>query len=221
RTMPVRETDAIKMIDYEYEPTRIQVTAGTRITFTNAGQQPHNAAGADAGGWDIGFLHNAQSRPGNCRRTAGGSRGQWRQSRWPDEYARACLAAGCARSASTLSVWRIASVDRAVPAVPIIPTDFASVIIARVKTLRSVRVERGGVRGLMIIRSIVGIVALFCTLAAAVSDSSAPQQGFCMCHRRAGRDRGPDLESHRCEDRCSQQANRDGWLGNQECFAAR
>jgi plastocyanin len=61
RTMRVRETDAIKTIDYEYEPTRIQVTVGTRVTFTNAGQQPHNAAGADAGGWDIGLLNNGES----------------------------------------------------------------------------------------------------------------------------------------------------------------
>ena len=59
------------MIDYEYEPTRIQVTAGTKVTFTNAGQQPHNAAGADAGDWDIGLLNNGESasvtfnKPGN------------------------------------------------------------------------------------------------------------------------------------------------------------
>ena len=59
--MRVRETDAVKIIDYEYEPTRIQVTAGTKVTFTNAGQQPHNAAGADAGGWDIGLLTNGQA----------------------------------------------------------------------------------------------------------------------------------------------------------------
>ena len=62
RTMRVRETDAIKMIDYEYEPTRIQVTTGTKVTFTNAGQQPHNAAGADAGGWDVGLLNNGPER---------------------------------------------------------------------------------------------------------------------------------------------------------------
>ncbi len=71
RVMRIRETDSIKMIDYEYEPTRIQVTAGTKVTFTNAGQQPHNAAGADAGGWDIGLLNNGESasvtfnKPGN------------------------------------------------------------------------------------------------------------------------------------------------------------
>ena len=44
-------------------PIRIAITvaAGTKVTFTNAGSQPHNAAGADAGGWDIGLLSGGEA----------------------------------------------------------------------------------------------------------------------------------------------------------------
>ncbi len=59
--VPVVKTDAIKMVDYAFTPARITVTTGTKITFTNTGQQPHNAAGADAGGWDIGLLMNGEA----------------------------------------------------------------------------------------------------------------------------------------------------------------
>jgi alcohol dehydrogenase (cytochrome c) len=56
RAMRVRETNAVKMVDYAFEPPRIRVETGTKVTFTNAGQQPHDAAGVDAGGWDTGLL---------------------------------------------------------------------------------------------------------------------------------------------------------------------
>ena len=49
------------MIDYAFSPARITVTAGTKVTFTNTGTQPHNAAGADAGGWDTGLLDAGKS----------------------------------------------------------------------------------------------------------------------------------------------------------------
>jgi plastocyanin len=41
------------MIDYNFTPPRITVEAGSKVTFTNSGSQPHNAAGADAGGIEI------------------------------------------------------------------------------------------------------------------------------------------------------------------------
>jgi plastocyanin len=59
--VPVVKTDAIKMVDYAFNPARITVTTGTKVTFTNTGQQPHNAAGADSGGWDIGLLMNGEA----------------------------------------------------------------------------------------------------------------------------------------------------------------
>ena len=54
--VPIEKTNAVKMVDYAFRPSRITVTAGTKVTFTNTGAQPHNAAGADAGGWDTGLL---------------------------------------------------------------------------------------------------------------------------------------------------------------------
>jgi alcohol dehydrogenase (cytochrome c) len=54
--VPVENTNAVKLIDYNFSPARIAVTTGMKVTFTNAGTQPHNAAGADAGGWDTGLL---------------------------------------------------------------------------------------------------------------------------------------------------------------------
>jgi plastocyanin len=54
--VPVVKSNAVKMIDYAFSPSRVTVATGTKVTFTNTGQQPHNAAGADAGGWDIGML---------------------------------------------------------------------------------------------------------------------------------------------------------------------
>ena len=55
--VPIENANAVKMIDYAFSPSRITVTTGTKVTFTNTGQQSHNAAGADAGGWDIGLLN--------------------------------------------------------------------------------------------------------------------------------------------------------------------
>jgi plastocyanin len=59
--VPIVKTNAVKMADYAYSPARITVAAGTKVTFTNAGSQPHNAAGADAGGWDIGLLSGGEA----------------------------------------------------------------------------------------------------------------------------------------------------------------
>jgi quinohemoprotein ethanol dehydrogenase len=54
--VPVEKTNAVKMVDYSFSPSRITVPTGTKVTFTNTGKEPHNAAGADLGGWDIGIL---------------------------------------------------------------------------------------------------------------------------------------------------------------------
>jgi plastocyanin len=53
------------MIDYNFTPQRITVEAGSRVSFTNSGIQPHNAAGADAGGGggdsDTGMLTGGET----------------------------------------------------------------------------------------------------------------------------------------------------------------
>ncbi len=59
--VPVEKTNAVKIVDYAFTPSRITVPTGTTVTFTNSGSQPHNAAGADAGGWDTGLLALGQS----------------------------------------------------------------------------------------------------------------------------------------------------------------
>jgi plastocyanin len=33
--------------------TNIAIEAGSTVTFTSSGDQPHNAAGADTGGWTL------------------------------------------------------------------------------------------------------------------------------------------------------------------------
>jgi quinohemoprotein ethanol dehydrogenase len=59
--VPIEKTNTVKMVDYAFSPSRITITTGTKVTFTNSGQQPHNAAGADLGGWDIGVLMGGES----------------------------------------------------------------------------------------------------------------------------------------------------------------
>jgi plastocyanin len=59
--VPVEKTNAVRMVDYNFSPQRITVEAGSKVTFTNGGSTPHNAAGADAGGWDTGLLEGGQA----------------------------------------------------------------------------------------------------------------------------------------------------------------
>ena len=59
--VPIVKTNAVRMIDYTFTPPRIAVEAGGKVTFTNSGDQPHNAASADTGGWDTGILKNGES----------------------------------------------------------------------------------------------------------------------------------------------------------------
>jgi len=58
---PIENTNAIRIIDYAFSPSRITVTAGTKVSFTNTGSQAHNAAGVDAGGWDTDVLNQGET----------------------------------------------------------------------------------------------------------------------------------------------------------------
>ena len=64
-SVPVEKTNAVRMIDYNFTPQRITVEAGGKVSFTNSGSQPHNAAGADAGvgggDWDTGMLTGGET----------------------------------------------------------------------------------------------------------------------------------------------------------------
>jgi plastocyanin len=61
---------SVALEDYRFNPARITVAAGTKVTFNNAGTQPHNAASSDGGGWDTGLLGRGEfasvtfNRPG-------------------------------------------------------------------------------------------------------------------------------------------------------------
>ena len=63
------------MIDYNFTPSGITIEAGSKVTFINSGNQPHNAAGGDAGGWDTGILKGGETatvtfnRPGTYNYT--------------------------------------------------------------------------------------------------------------------------------------------------------
>jgi alcohol dehydrogenase (cytochrome c) len=57
----IEKRNAVQMIDYNFTPPRITVEAGSTVTFANSGTQPHNAAGADVGGWDTGVLKNGET----------------------------------------------------------------------------------------------------------------------------------------------------------------
>jgi plastocyanin len=61
--VPIEKTNAVRMIDYNFNPPRITVETGSKVSFTNSGSQPHNAAGADAsaGDWDTGMLPGGET----------------------------------------------------------------------------------------------------------------------------------------------------------------
>jgi quinohemoprotein ethanol dehydrogenase len=58
---PVVKADKISAEDYRFNPARITIAAGTKVTFTNTGSQPHNASSADGGGWDTGLLAKGET----------------------------------------------------------------------------------------------------------------------------------------------------------------
>ena len=49
------ETDAVKIVDFEFTPPEITVAAGTEVTFTNDDTSPHTAT-ADDDSFDTGKL---------------------------------------------------------------------------------------------------------------------------------------------------------------------
>ncbi len=51
---------AIEMRDFAFGPDAVEVTAGATVTFTNVGQAPHTATGAD-GGFDTGLVASGAS----------------------------------------------------------------------------------------------------------------------------------------------------------------
>ena len=58
---PVARANAVKFEDYAFTPPRITISAGTKVTFTNSGAQPHNAVSSDGGGWDTGLLAKGET----------------------------------------------------------------------------------------------------------------------------------------------------------------
>jgi alcohol dehydrogenase (cytochrome c) len=58
---PIVQTNTVMLIDYSFTPNRIIVPTGTKVVFTNAGKQFHNAASSDDGGWDTGLLGTGKS----------------------------------------------------------------------------------------------------------------------------------------------------------------
>jgi quinohemoprotein ethanol dehydrogenase len=58
---PVVAAREVKLIDYDLTPPRIIVPAGAKVVFTNDGNEMHNAASSDAGGWDTGMMGHGQS----------------------------------------------------------------------------------------------------------------------------------------------------------------
>ncbi len=59
--MPAVATANVELQDFAFAPVRVAVKAGAKITFTNKGSQPHNAASASEGGWDTGMLEAGKS----------------------------------------------------------------------------------------------------------------------------------------------------------------
>jgi plastocyanin len=59
-TGAVTNASAVRMGEFNFTPARIQVTAGTTVTWTNAGSQAHTATSAD-GGWDTGEIAPGQT----------------------------------------------------------------------------------------------------------------------------------------------------------------
>jgi plastocyanin len=58
---PIAKASSVQLEDYRFNPPRITVATGTKVTFSNAGTQPHNASSSDGGGWDTGLLARGES----------------------------------------------------------------------------------------------------------------------------------------------------------------
>jgi plastocyanin len=58
---PVVQASRVELTDYRFNPARITVATGTKVTFSNAGSEAHNAASSDGGGFDTGLLAQGES----------------------------------------------------------------------------------------------------------------------------------------------------------------
>jgi plastocyanin len=59
---PSRQTAAVKVVDFGFEPKNLTVAAGTTITWTNTGQRPHTATSTTAGVFDTGRIDPGASK---------------------------------------------------------------------------------------------------------------------------------------------------------------
>jgi quinohemoprotein ethanol dehydrogenase len=58
---PIARSNTIRIDDFTYGPIRTTVATGTKVTFTNAGTQAHNATSSEGGGFDTGMLAKGES----------------------------------------------------------------------------------------------------------------------------------------------------------------
>jgi plastocyanin len=56
----VQATQAVRIIDFAFEPAALTVAPGTRVTWTHAGQAPHTVT-SDTGAFDSGRLTGGQT----------------------------------------------------------------------------------------------------------------------------------------------------------------
>jgi plastocyanin len=57
----VEKTDKVDIADYKFAPEAIEVTAGTKVTWTNSDDAPHTAT-ADDSSFDTGDLDQGDSK---------------------------------------------------------------------------------------------------------------------------------------------------------------
>src|SRR5258706_1709811 len=58
---PIARSNTIRIDDFTYGPIRTTVATGTKVTFTNAGTQAHNATSSEGGGFDTGMLAKGET----------------------------------------------------------------------------------------------------------------------------------------------------------------
>ncbi len=60
RLAGAQATQAVRIVDFAFEPATLTVSAGTRVTWTHAGQAPHTVT-SDTGAFDSGRLMSGQT----------------------------------------------------------------------------------------------------------------------------------------------------------------
>ncbi len=60
RLAGAQATQAVRIVDFAFEPATLTVSAGTRVTWTHAGQAPHTVT-SDTGAFDSGRLTGGQT----------------------------------------------------------------------------------------------------------------------------------------------------------------